>query len=195
MKTKLLGLIAGMALLGVSQAGAATLVGTTTDATGIDGLVVDGTTYNLTFSDASYNSVYASSAPTFLGNFSGAIDASIALAAALNDLNVLTLTGLVNTVEAAWIPYIHTYPTDPTAVFSTLAVCNPCLLAGGWSNAMNLSDVYDDDLPSGDINVDYVVFSATPIPAALPLFATGLGAMGLLGWRRKRKNAGVIAAA
>jgi hypothetical protein len=29
----------------------------------------------------------------------------------------------------------------------------------------------------------------TPIPGALPLFATGLGAMGLLGWRRKRKAA------
>ena len=29
--------------------------------------------------------------------------------------------------------------------------------------------------------------SATPVPAALPLFATGLGALGLLGWRRKRK--------
>jgi len=27
----------------------------------------------------------------------------------------------------------------------------------------------------------------TPLPAALPLFATGLGAIGLLGWRRKRK--------
>ena len=27
------------------------------------------------------------------------------------------------------------------------------------------------------------------LPAALPLFATGLGAMGLLGWRRKRKAA------
>src|SRR5262249_38261040 len=26
-----------------------------------------------------------------------------------------------------------------------------------------------------------------PIPTALPLFATGLGALGLLGWRRKRK--------
>jgi len=36
--------------------------------------------------------------------------------------------------------------------------------------------------------------SATPIPAALPLFATGLGALGLLGWRRKRKNAAAIAA-
>jgi hypothetical protein len=30
-------------------------------------------------------------------------------------------------------------------------------------------------------------WSATPLPAALPLFATGIGGLGLLGWRRKRK--------
>ena len=30
------------------------------------------------------------------------------------------------------------------------------------------------------------IASETPLPAALPLFATGLGALGLLGWRRKR---------
>jgi len=29
--------------------------------------------------------------------------------------------------------------------------------------------------------------AVTPVPAALPLFAGGLGALGLLGWRRKRK--------
>ena len=29
--------------------------------------------------------------------------------------------------------------------------------------------------------------AGVPLPAALPLFATGLGALGLLGWRRKRK--------
>ena len=34
----------------------------------------------------------------------------------------------------------------------------------------------------------------TPLPAALPLFASGLGVMGLLGWRRKRKKAAVTAA-
>jgi hypothetical protein len=37
--------------------------------------------------------------------------------------------------------------------------------------------------------------ASTPLPAVLPLFATGLGALGLLGWRRKRKNAAAIAAA
>ena len=31
--------------------------------------------------------------------------------------------------------------------------------------------------------------NGTPLPAALSLFATGLGALGLLGWRRKRKQA------
>jgi len=30
---------------------------------------------------------------------------------------------------------------------------------------------------------------ATPLPAAFPLFASGLGALGLLGWRKKRKAA------
>ena len=35
--------------------------------------------------------------------------------------------------------------------------------------------------------------AATPLPAALPLFATGLGVLGLLGWRRKRKAAALAA--
>jgi hypothetical protein len=35
----------------------------------------------------------------------------------------------------------------------------------------------------------------TPLPATLPLFVTGLGALGLLGWRRKRKNGAALAAA
>lgn len=37
--------------------------------------------------------------------------------------------------------------------------------------------------------------SATPLPATLPLFASGLGALGLFGWRRKRKDAAALAAA
>jgi hypothetical protein len=37
------------------------------------------------------------------------------------------------------------------------------------------------DLPDG--------LYVTPIPAALPLFATGLGALGFITYRRKRKQA------
>jgi hypothetical protein len=51
---------------------------------------------------------------------------------------------------------------------------------GTVSYSINIS------LPSGA----YV----TPLPAALPLFATGLGALALLGWHRRRKGAALIAA-
>ncbi len=44
------------------------------------------------------------------------------------------------------------------------------------------------------LTVNSLSVSATPLPAALPLFATGLGALGFLGWRRKRK-VGAIATA
>jgi hypothetical protein len=50
------------------------------------------------------------------------------------------------------------------------------------------------DLASGSLIAEAGAPTVTPLPAALPLFATGLGAMGLLGWRRKRKAAAAIAA-
>jgi hypothetical protein len=41
--------------------------------------------------------------------------------------------------------------------------------------------VISDPIPEG--------LAQTPLPGGLPLFASGLGALGLLGWRRKRKVA------
>ena len=50
---------------------------------------------------------------------------------------------------------------------------------------------YPDTPEAGSGRVTFIEVTSdltpTPLPAALPLFATGLGAMGLLGWRRKRK--------
>jgi hypothetical protein len=51
-------------------------------------------------------------------------------------------------------------------------------LDGGWKGDQHL--LVNNFTVNGDV-------LATPLPAALPLFATGLGAMGLLGWRRNRK--------
>jgi hypothetical protein len=41
--------------------------------------------------------------------------------------------------------------------------------------------------PTSNVLIDDISISNTPIPAALPLFGTGLGLMGLMGWWRKRR--------
>ena len=56
--------------------------------------------------------------------------------------------------------------------------------AAGTSALLLFSQTYLS--PASPI-IDNVEVSGTPLPAALPLFASGLGALGLLGWRRKRK--------
>jgi hypothetical protein len=60
-----------------------------------------------------------------------------------------------------------------------------------FSGATTLTDV----TLSGLSNFRSFDITATPLPAALPLFAGGLGMVGFLAGRRKRKNAAAIAAA
>jgi len=43
------------------------------------------------------------------------------------------------------------------------------------------------------ILLDDVTITAVPLPAALPLYGAGLGLLGYVGWRRKRKNAALAA--
>ena len=46
---------------------------------------------------------------------------------------------------------------------------------------------FDPDVVAMDDFIYGEPVPQVPLPAALPLFATGLGVLGLLGWRRKRK--------
>ncbi len=59
-----------------------------------------------------------------------------------------------------------------------------------------LANVFDvwvkTSVGSGDMALTGSELSQTPLPAALPLFAGGLGALGLLGWRRKKKAAASV---
>jgi hypothetical protein len=54
----------------------------------------------------------------------------------------------------------------------------------------NVQLVFDETMSgAGGFSFNYGVAAdaTTPLPATLPLFAGGLGALGLLGWRRKQK--------
>jgi hypothetical protein len=88
----------------------------------------------------------------------------------------------------------------------------------GWVIGDSTDGVYDGMLSSDRLSLDYAHAeqwpgpiihydeaststlgtwsrsdSAVPLPAALPLFASGLGVMGVLGWRRKRKKTAAAA--
>ena len=69
---------------------------------------------------------------------------------------------------------LGTFPAD----FHYQSVCGAGIATcgTGWSGSLDIT-----------YNFTPSTAAETPLPAALPLFATGLGALGLLGWRRKRK--------
>ena len=192
-------------IVGTGSSYAATCVGTTcligsqTDATAIDGLVVfngPGGTYNVTFEPGSYSTVFATTQPAFLNDYVGVVSASSALAGALSALGVTGLSGNpYPSSENALIPFQFYAATSSSAAYTVV-----------WENDEDATAVWNYDLvyniPAAAVGsennaccarFDYAVFTVatTPLPAALPLFAAGLGAMGLLGWRRKRKAAAV----
>jgi hypothetical protein len=65
--------------------------------------------------------------------------------------------------------------------------------------ALRLADGAQDtdnnaaDFVTGVPNPRNSAVAETPLPATLSLFATGLGALGLIGWRRKKKAAAFAA--
>jgi len=81
-----------------------------------------------------------------------------------------------------------TGPTSPitnTATYTGASGNQPFTLVYG--ECCGGPAVLQVDLPFQSVQ------TTTPLPAALPLFASGLGALGLFGWRRKRKTAALAA--
>ena len=72
----------------------------------------------------------------------------------------------------------------PSGIFSSLRTAS-----GSIDPYFYIDPTFPDESLYSILTSDGVGNSApiTPAPAALPLFAGGLGALGLLGWRRKRK--------
>ena len=70
--------------------------------------------------------------------------------------------------------------------FSTLGGDNVPLVGGAIYNGQGGNNAFATAVSGG------VQIATTPAPAALPLFVTGLSALGLLSWRRKKKTAPLV---
>jgi hypothetical protein len=106
--------------------------------------------------------------------------------------NVVVEAGL-GTVDLNTFPVI---PQKPPAC--DIQVQGICILRTGYSFAAHHGTYFDDWTlvqfginTSGRVEGTYTItlLSEVPLPATLPLFAGGLGILGLLGWRRRQKAA------
>jgi len=110
----------------------------------------------------------------------GSVSAADAYARAVADLAANNFLRSDEAFVATYLPFngpiLLVLPQDQTVGFDAYTF-------GGYYHEL-----------TGGISLDIEAVGSTPLPAALPLFATGLGALGVLGWRRKRKSTAAIAA-
>jgi hypothetical protein len=184
MKSKLLGLMAFVPLLGLSPANATTY------------------TYDVSFAITGSDTVTGTIATDCDSCTLGTTDFG---AWSFNLPGIGTISGSVPTTVFL--------PTDLTASLTGITfngtACGGPVTFNGAAGGLNLEcGMIADYLGTGssgdkdsldlDNNSSFQIAtmatSTAPLPAALPLFGTVLGVGGLLGWRRKRKSTAALAA-
>jgi hypothetical protein len=141
----------------------------------------DSTTHTatVTVSDSGFT---APTAPPGSLLLQTSISGSVGISGTNGD-NLLSFTGSVAGDTLSLSPNV----TTSNSTFSDTAD----LLIASLAAPFAMGEVFDITLGAGATvsftGTTELTPAAAPLPAALPLFATGLGALGLLGWRRKRK--------
>ena len=149
---------------------------------------ITGITYNADFitlnaTGSSYFPLVAQNGNTYIENAHG-FNASFNvwtnqnLATDLTQFVLLQVTPGIDAFNIDFTKHPDFSATGSAITFGFEAV------AGGAGVLTSITGVDNDP-----ITVTFTpLVSQTPLPGALPLFATGLGALALLGWRRKRRT-------
>jgi len=167
-------LATGLALsLSAAANATPTLVGTTTDPTGINNLVVDSAIYDVTFSTTTLNS--------FTKGSTLSLDADTALAAALNALSV---TGLGNFTASGTYGLVI---DNSLSSFDAPACTAPCL-SGDWFASFGSGFTSLGSSSGGFFYLqaaDFSAVSTTGVPEPFTLSFFGAGLLGAAAMRRR----------
>jgi hypothetical protein len=105
------------------------------------------------------------------------------------------VSGAAAGIAGVSAPILGTISDTDFSNYDLKTAIGPITGIGGFGfGAVHSTDFGEFLLQSVGQTTFTATINATPLPSALPLFATGLGALGLLGWRRKRKAAAISAA-
>ncbi|MDO9313521.1 MAG: hypothetical protein Q7T97_03120 [Burkholderiaceae bacterium] len=174
------------ATLTASSLAAPILIGTTTNPVGFSGLMVGGTSYNVSFTTQSYDITFASIPPTFLGNEELGLQAAFALVEALSSTGVTTLGDFVAPpIEFPVFRYNVYVPTqlffgNSTSVYIASKPRNRV-----WESAYGGGPI--SDRPLGLFGQRYDVYAVFSVPESSTASLALAGILAALCARRKRQ--------
>ena len=149
------------------------------EATGINGLVIGGSTYNVAFSegDLAYSQVYGT--PEFMGDPTGGEAARDAIIAALDSFGVTSVTDLVlnGGFFRVNVPVDISGGQAGDSVWSYAAIYD----SSGWVPSLGMQSQAVD---SAYQSVGWATFEQVPVPA--PMALMGLGLIGVRLFKRRK---------
>jgi hypothetical protein len=179
---------AAFAIGAVNQAQAATVVNWNgDDSFTTDQITFTGFTANQLSSISGDGTYTSSSFFNFLTFSQQSVDTTFSLALRLNGIWTTVSTWTLNSLSDANLSSITTPINFASSTVSGIELTATPNLSGDNYDNMNFNRQRNQE------SFTFNSVTATPLPGALPLLASGLGALGLLGWRRRRKACSMIA--